>query len=388
MEMKTYIGKEKWNFSDDIYYDLTGNKVNSNFNPEIPVLIKELPGLLDKKKLFGIFWSTPTFKDTDCNYLFHVYDKKDMDYIICTSSANTVEGLARVIPSFNEVTKKDINAILLVPEMSAYKVDKHFIENNQYIKYVVLKNSDLDSIRVFASELKNVMVEKYSLIVADANLKTAAYAQMGLFLKEQNLFNEDVCFVQTVSGGVGPAGVIEAAYKLNEKPEFLVVQPLDGTSTPIIDALKEHSQGKDPFSLFNKVKYETPKIETTLGSSKPFYALEKFVKWREKGNRIVGTYVNIENLQEYRDTILSVLVKSEIYPNKDVGLKLYDLEKSGFIAFIGTILSERKIKANNVVINFTGRCFNPNNPIPESAEPYIFYDPAKGATQLLKRMKL
>ena len=242
--------------------------------------------------------------------------------------------------------------------------------------------------RDFTSELKKIMAEKYNLIAADADLKTAAYAQMGFALNEKDLLNEDICFVQTVSGGVGPVGVIESAYKLNKNPELLVVQPLDGKSTPIIDALKEHSNGSDPFSIFNKVNYETPQIETTLGSSKPFYALEKFVRWREKGNRIIGTRVSKSNLEDYRDRILNFLVKNEIYPNKNVGLKLYDLEKSGFIAIIGAIISENKIKANNVVINFTGRCFNPNDPIPEPAVPHVLYDPSKGATQLLKTMKL
>ena len=69
-----------------------------------------------------------------------------------------------------------------------------------------------------------------------------------MLVLQYNLMNEDTCFVQTVSGGVGPTGFIEAAYKLNVRPELLVVQPINGKSTPTVDALKEHSNGGDPVS--------------------------------------------------------------------------------------------------------------------------------------------
>ncbi|MFX1453675.1 MAG: hypothetical protein ACFFCM_22785, partial [Promethearchaeota archaeon] len=130
MIINTYIGNEKWKFSDEIYYKLTGNKISSNFNPKISIIIKELPGILSKKKVFGLFWSTPTFKDVESNYLFHIYDNINFDYIISTSSGNTVEGIARVIQNYNKILKKNRKAILLVPDLSSFKVDNRVIKNN------------------------------------------------------------------------------------------------------------------------------------------------------------------------------------------------------------------------------------------------------------------
>lgn len=78
MLIQNYIGGDKWWFSDKIYNKLTGIEVQSNYNPKISVYIKEFPNLLSNKNVFGLFWSTPTFKDADSNYLFHLYDKKKL----------------------------------------------------------------------------------------------------------------------------------------------------------------------------------------------------------------------------------------------------------------------------------------------------------------------
>ena len=151
--LKSHIGNDKWSFSDEIYTNLTGIRLNSNYAPKIEICIKLIPNLIPKKEVYGFFWSTPSFKDVDCNYLFRVFDQSDADYVISTSSGNTVEGLARAVKRYNETTKKNIKAILLVPDISSYKVATSAIESNPYVKYVVLKNGTLDSTRVFATKL-------------------------------------------------------------------------------------------------------------------------------------------------------------------------------------------------------------------------------------------
>jgi len=388
MEIDTYIGKEKWNFSDEIYQKLTGIKVESNFNPEVQLKIVELPGILKCKRLFGIFWSTPTFKDIDCNYLFRVYDNRNIDYVISSSSANTAEGVARVIQSYNKTLKKRAKAILLVPEISSFKMDEKVINKNPYVKYVVLKNSNLDCARKVALELKERIEKKLSVVLAGEDLKTAAYAQIGLALKERDLLNEKSCIVQTVSGGVGPAGIIESAYKLNVKPKLLVVQPLDGNSAPIVDVLNEHSKGRDPITLFNRKNFETPKVETTLGSTKPIYGINKFVKYRENGGIIYASYISKEEIFENRDRILYLLIKHGLYQNREIGVKLFDLEKSGFIAFIGVIKSENLIESENIIVNFTGRLLKFNDPVPKPAKPHIKFDETQGISKLIDLLKL
>ena len=87
---KSYIGGYKWRSSDCIYFKLTGNKIKSNYSPKIHVSIINLSNLIPNKDVYGLFWSTPTFKDTDCQYLFHVHDENNVDYVISTSSGNTV----------------------------------------------------------------------------------------------------------------------------------------------------------------------------------------------------------------------------------------------------------------------------------------------------------
>ena len=62
-----------------------------------------------------------------------------------------------------------------------------------------------------------------------------------------------------------------------------------------------------------------------------------------------------DEINIYSKKILNSLVKANIYPNKEVGFKLFDLEKSGFIAFIGAIVAANNIEANDVIVNFTGR---------------------------------
>ncbi|MFX1444094.1 MAG: hypothetical protein ACFFHV_11815, partial [Promethearchaeota archaeon] len=248
--LKSYIGGKNWIFSDEIYFKLSGTKVNSKFNPELGIFIMQISDIIPNKELYGLFWDSPTFKYTDCLYHFHVYDNIPADYIISTSSGNTVEAMARAVKFYNLEKNKHIKAILLVPELSAYKISKSAIINNPYIHYVVLKNSTLDSIRVFAEELNGKLSKQYKVISSDGNLKTAAYSQIGLALKNLGIFDENSCYVQTVSGGVGPAGVIESAFKLNENPEILLVQPHNGKSAPIVDALKLYTIGKEPFSIF------------------------------------------------------------------------------------------------------------------------------------------
>lgn len=388
MKNKNYVGGVKWNFSDEVYFKLTGKKVESSFNPELGFSIKEIPDLIPNKRLFGLFWKTPTFKDIDSNYLFHVYDNKEVNVVISTSSGNTVEGLARTIKNYNERTKRNIKAILLVPELSSFKVDNNVIENNPYVNYVVLKNSTLDSVREFASEFRKKIEKDYKIVMADADLKTASYAQIGLALDKMKLMNDNTCFVQTVSGAVGPAGLMEAAYQLKANPEILVVQPSEKKTAPVVDALNRHSSGNDPLSIFNNKKYETSRIETTLGSTKPIYAIKKFIKWRENGGRIFPATITEDELNQHKDKIIDVLVKAGVYKNKAIGLKLFEIEKSGFMAFVGTIISADNIKSKNIVVNFTGRCLDQNSPIPTSAKPNILYDPSEGVNKLINLLNL
>ncbi|MHA1438258.1 MAG: hypothetical protein ACTSPD_11825 [Promethearchaeota archaeon] len=385
---RDYIGGNKWKLSDEIYLKLTGKKVNSKYNPKISVCIKELPKVIPKKKLFGLFWSTPTFKDTDCYYLFHVYDKTQIDFVISTSSANTVESMARVIKEYNHNSKKNIKALLFVPELSAYKVAESAIHNNPYIHYIILKNSTLDSIRAFAQKLNKFITNKKNVVSSDVDLKTSAYAQIGFLLNDYGILNEECCFVQTVSGGIGPAGLIESAYKLKVNPEILIVQPKNNNSTPIVDALTAHLDGKNPLSIFEHKKYETSDIEPTLGSTKPIYAIEKFIKWRENEGEILSILISKEELFQYQQTILKFLVKAGIYPKKNLGQKLFNLEKSGFIAFAGALKAANKIKSKNIIVNFTGRYLDNDLKLPTTALPHIIFNPAEGYQKLLSLMKI
>ncbi len=198
--------------------------------------------------------------------------------------------------------------------------------------------------------------------------------------------NDDTCFIQTVSGGVGPAGVMEAAYQLEKNPKFLLIQPKNGNSTPIVDALEEHSRGNNPLSLIQDSNYETSSIEPTLGSTKPVYAIQKFIDWRENGGRISGAKVNQDDLVKYKEKILNLLIEAKVYPNKKVGLELFDLEKSGFIAFAGAIKSIKDIETKTVVINFTGRY--PENGSNEyvKATPHKVLDLNEGIKYLLTQL--
>ncbi|MHA2281910.1 MAG: hypothetical protein ACXAC5_13790 [Promethearchaeota archaeon] len=386
MYIENHIGGNNWDFSDNIFYKLTGKKVESSYFPKISVYLKEIPKLVPNKKVFGLFWSTPTFKDTDSHYLFHIHDKNEVDYVVSPSSGNTAEGIARAVKKYNKEMNKSIKAILLVPEFSAYKISKSVIENNPYIRYVVIKNFTLDDTRDFARKLIDHLSSKFSVISANSDVKTAAYAQIGLILSKYNLMNDDTCYVQTVSGGVGPAGLIESSYQLKSNPQILVVQPFTRNSTPIVDALNTHSSGGDPLSIFGSVKYRTSQIEPTLGSTRPFYAIEKFVKWRENGGRILPVRVGREELSKYKDKILDSLVKIGIYPNKDIGLNLYDIEKSGFIAFVGAIISAKKVKVGNIIVNFTGRYLGSKLAIPSVALPDILYNPVNNIKELLRKL--
>ncbi len=383
-----YVGGEKWNFSDEIYMNLTKKRIKSNYNPKIFTTIKKIPNLIPNKEVFGLFWSTPTFKDVDCYYLLRLSNANNIDYIVSASSGNTVESMARTIKKYNSEKHKNIKAILLVPELSSYKVSVSAIYNNPYVKFIVLKNSTLDSTRQFARELIDSLNANYKVVCADANKKTAAYAQIGFALKEERLLNDNVCYVQTVSGGVGATGFIESALQLRANPEILVIQPFSEKSTPIVDALFKHSNGKDPLSIFKNGKYTTSRIEPTLGSGHPLYAIDKFIQWREKGGRIIPGRITKEDLVMHKEKILNALVNAGVYPNKDIGSKLYDLEKSGFIAFIGAIVFANKIESSNIVINFTGRYPDADTLIPRPATPHLIYEPSKGVQELIKNLNL
>ncbi|MFX1280653.1 MAG: hypothetical protein ACFFA3_14855 [Promethearchaeota archaeon] len=385
---KKIFGGDHWKFSDTIYFKLKGKSVKSDYNPTFPIMVKEIPNLLINKKMFGIFWDTPTFKDTDCTYLFHVHDLSHIDYVISTSSGNTVEAMARAIKTYNEKRNKNVKAILLVPELSAYKVSQSAIENNKYIKYVIMKNYTLDETRDFAKKLFVYLSNSFKVIHADSDMKTAAYTQLGVILKNYNLMNDNVCYVQTVSGGVGSTGLIESAIKYKENPEVLLVQPSNGNSAPIIDALNAHSNGKDPFSIFKDHNYKTPRFEPTLGSTKPIYAIKKFIEWREEEGRIIPVGVLEEKLNFYKNKILNSLIQEDIYPSKYIGLKLFDLEKSGFIAFTGAILASNKIEANNIVVNFTGRYPDPKLIIPKTAKPHFFYKTTENIKDFISKLNL
>ncbi|MBY8990717.1 MAG: hypothetical protein KGD58_08195 [Candidatus Lokiarchaeota archaeon] len=386
--IQSYIGGDNWECSDIIYHKLTGKKIQSNYFPSIPVTVRVLPELISNKNLFCLFWGTPTFKDTDCQYLLHVYDQKKIDYIISTSSGNTVESMARTIKKYNIESKKEINVILLVPEISSFKVSKSAIENNPYVKYIVLKNSSLDSIRIFSVKLKRKLSESYKVVSADEKLKTAAYTQIGFVLDQMNLINSDTCYVQTVSGGVGPIGLIEYSLFAKLNPEILVVQPFSNRSMPIVDALDEHSLGKNPLDLFKQRTYETSEIEPTLGSTKPNFAIEKFIRWREDGMKIHPSQVSEKDIINYKDPILKDLVSANVYPSFDIGLKFVEIEKSGLIAVIGAIISAKSIKSKNIVVNFTGRYPENNSILPIPATPYTYYDPNRGINHFMEILNL
>lgn len=74
----SYIGGNNWKNSDSIYYKLTEKKIRSKYFPIIPVSVRCFPELIPNKKVFCLCWSTPTFKDTDCQYLLHVYDENEI----------------------------------------------------------------------------------------------------------------------------------------------------------------------------------------------------------------------------------------------------------------------------------------------------------------------
>ena len=384
------MGGNRWGFSDAIYQRLAQVRVESTFNPTIRAFISGLPPLIPQKKVFALFWDAPTFKDVDCNYLLHVLDQSNPELIISTSSGNTVEGVARTLRSYNVETGKEIQAILLVPQMSAYKVSAQTIDNNPYVKFVVLRNATLDSTREFADLLKTALSETRRVASASEDLKTSAYAQMGLVLDDAGLFRDDACYVQTVSGGVGPAGILEAACEMGRNPELLIVQPANGTAGPIVDALITHEEGGNPFALLETGHYETSHLEPTLGSTKPTYAVEKLVNWRESGGKLSATSVTGDYLLQQKNNILKFLVQLGIYSNNRVGKRYFDIEKSGFIAIAGAMQAARHIRASNIVINFTGRrpsTVFESSPDFQSAIPYLAVDPTTASiSELVEKL--
>jgi hypothetical protein len=376
---KTYIGKDRWTFSDRIYEKLTKAIVSSDFSPSIEASVICLPEIIPNKKTYGVFWGTPTFKDIDCNYLFHVFDKANLELVISTSSGNTAEGVARAIKSYNQQKGKTVKAILLVPEISSAKVSREAIHGNPYVKYLVLKNSTLDETKEFALKLKTALSRKLRVSMATDDLKTSAYAQIGLVLEDAGLMNSDTCYVQTVSGGVGAAGIIESAYELKREPELMIVQPENGTPGPLVDALNAHLCKVDPFQVLRKGNYRTSELEPTLASTKPTHALGKLIGWREAGGRVHTSSVKSDYLFQHKETIMNMLVELGIYPDKRVGSKYFMLEKSGFIAVAGALHDAKKTNVSNIVINFSGRRPDPQSLMTAdfvSASPAFYFDPA------------
>ncbi len=372
---KRVIGGKKWSFSDKLYEKLTQTTVSSEYNPVLSSTIFEFPPFIKDKHVFGLTWETPTFKDIDCNYLFHVYDKVPTDIIISTSSGNTVEGGARAIKAYNETRHKNLKAILIVPELSAFKVSQRVIQQNPHVKLVILRNSTLDSIREVALKLKKALSESFHIAMASEDLKTCAYAQMGLVLNDSNLFDEHTCYVQTVSGGVGPAGVLECARELKKKPTIVVVQPENGTPGPIIDALNAHSRGINPASVLQDGKHATSLLEPTLGSTKPNYALNKLIEWRQTGGTVHAVSITRDFLFHCKDQIMDLLVSRGVYPDPSCGSKYFEIEKSGFIAIAGIMRAASEIQVPNIVINFTGRRPDVNAPDHRPATPHFTFDP-------------
>lgn len=377
--LETFAGGDRWSFSDGIYQRLTGNTVLSGYNPTIRAFVAELDGLIPDKQVFCLFWDAITFKEIDCNYFMHVVDGSSPDLLISTSSGNTVEGLARAIRQYCDSTGNTINAILIVPEISAYKVSATAIQNNPHVKYVVLRNATLDSTRAHANELLAALSETRRVAVASEDLKAAAYAQMGLLLDDAGLFDDDTCYVQAVSGGVGPSGIVEGAIELGRKPGVLVVQPDNEKQSPMVDALAEYAAGRDPVRLLQEGNYQTSEFEPTLGSTKPLYTVNKLVRWKEAGGWVAGASLPQEFLMWHKDMILRALVNAGVYENEQVGNRCFDREKSGFMAVAGAMLAAKSIESERIVINFTGRRPEPDDPITtrfQAAVPHLSYDPA------------
>lgn len=383
--MQIPFGDKNWRFSDDVLKKLTGKNISSDYSPTLSVSLIEFPNLAEGKKFYVLFWGTPTFKDIESQYLFHVFDHEDYDLIISTSSGNTVEGMARSIKIYNEKMGKNKKVLLLVPELSSYKVSESVIVDNPYVIYVVLKNSTLDSTREYAQIIKNNLNNKIKIITSNSDIKTAAYSQIGLILQGTNLLNSNTCYVQTVSGGVGPTGLMEASKLLDKKPELMIIQPKESISGPVIQALNEDSLGNDPFSIFKKIKFQTPLMEPTLGSTKPIYVIEKLLEWRENKGIVYTGDVSETDLTENLAILFKRLIESGIFRNMSECEKYFKVEKSGFIALKGAILHSDKINADNIVVNFTGRRpMLDTNIIP--AKPHIIIDPYKDKIDLIIKL--
>ncbi len=50
-----YVGGDKWNFSDEIYFKLTKKRVKSSYNPKIFVSIEKIPDIIPNKNVYGLF---------------------------------------------------------------------------------------------------------------------------------------------------------------------------------------------------------------------------------------------------------------------------------------------------------------------------------------------
>ena len=81
---------------------------------------------------------------------------------------------------------------------------------------------------------------------------------------------------------------------------------------------------------------------------------------------------------------MDALVKVGVYPSIEIGLKLFEIEKSGFMAFVGAIISAVDIDSNNIIINFTGRYPDSNVINLTSATPHLIYEPSNGVQKLVR----
>jgi hypothetical protein len=157
---------------------------------------------------------------------------------------------------------------------------------------------------------------------------------------------------------------------------------------PIVDALNEHTIGNQPLDVFKKRTYETSDIEPTLGSTRPIYAIERFIRWREHGGRILTSQVSENDILNNKEKVIKELIKTKIYPSYKLGLKFFELEKSGLIAFIGAINATKNIKSKNIVVNFTGRYPENTSAMPISATPHEYYDPNRGIKQFMETLNV
>ncbi|GAB4311164.1 MAG: hypothetical protein Kow0069_11460 [Promethearchaeota archaeon] len=365
-------GGPNWHFSDELYREATSEVVESGHAPLLRADVREVPGLVPGKRSFVVLWSTPTFKDVDGHYAFRVLDSRlgglsqggprggvEQTWALVPSSGNTAEGAARAAALYQAQTGARVAALLLVPEVSAYKVASEAVDWNPAAKLVVVRNSSLDELRELAVEVGAALEERAGVraFTAGFDLKAAAHAQVALVLKDAGLLDAEACYVQAVSGGAGPAGFTDGAARLGANPEVLLVQPREEGASPLVEALDVHERGGDPLAFLSDVAHEPSKFEPTLASTNPAPAVEKLVRWKVAGGRLRTEKVSPGDLLKVRGTLARALVRTGAFSTAAQALHYFEVEKSGFLALAGAAAAalEGKLEAPNVVVNFTGR---------------------------------